>query len=182
LPTTYLNASPPIPATTNPTQWSTQHRNSFVRIDADGLEAVCGETAARPSFLLGDIESPSGLSKGLWGSLCVAQADHPFSGGIYFEVEIVNDGEKQVVGIGLSNGIASLDGLPGWLGHQSWGYHGDDGGVYVASSNYQQTEYEKYGKGDILHQKWEEAGLVFSPGSCTNLTSMTITIRLSIQE
>ena len=47
----------------------------------------------------------------------------------YFEVEIVDAGQRGYIGVGLSGRAVNLGRLPGWE-RSSWGYHGDDGMVF----------------------------------------------------
>lgn len=48
--------------------------------------------------------------------------------GNYFEVTVMNPGEKTTIGIGLAdpNVFPATKQMPGWVDH-SYGYHGDDG-------------------------------------------------------
>eukprot|EP00210_Caulerpa_lentillifera_P006479 g6191.t1 len=57
--------------------------------------------------------------------------DCPFH---YFEVTIVNEGMKGLIGVGYSGFDVKLDRLPGWDPH-SFGYHGDDGNIFGGSGN-----------------------------------------------
>jgi ankyrin repeat protein len=63
----------------NPTSWSTAHRNPFVQLDDTGLEAAC--TVVTSSV-------PVHTAALRHRRFCV-QADHPFSGTIYFEVKVL---------------------------------------------------------------------------------------------
>ena len=51
----------------------------------------------------------------------------------YFEVEIVSQGERCAVGIGVGAYDNHLYGMPGWTA-QSFGYHSDDGGLFHQNS------------------------------------------------
>ncbi|KAF4946652.1 hypothetical protein FGADI_11041 [Fusarium gaditjirri] len=57
---------------------------------------------------------------------CVPPDNKPF----YFEIEIHNDSASHIVGIGFCGLNNDENGFPGWR-HRSWGYHGDDGGLYI---------------------------------------------------
>ena len=48
--------------------------------------------------------------------------------GNYFEVTVMNPGEKTTIGVGLANPdvFPPTKQMPGWVDH-SYGYHGDDG-------------------------------------------------------
>lgn len=60
------------------------------------------------------------------------RADHPVPKDCpfyYFEVTVVNEGMKGLIGVGFSGVDVKLDRLPGWDPH-SYGYHGDDGNIF----------------------------------------------------
>jgi hypothetical protein len=63
------------------------------------------------------------------------------------------------IGLGLSNGIAPLDAMPGWGQHLWWGYHGDDGGAFDSDSH--SVEYETYCKGDIVGCGVDQQGRLY---------------------
>ncbi|SPJ88726.1 uncharacterized protein FTOL_12620 [Fusarium torulosum] len=57
---------------------------------------------------------------------CVSPYDKSF----YFEIEIHNDSVSHIVGIGFCGANNDKNEFPGWR-HRSWGYHGNDGGLYI---------------------------------------------------
>ncbi|KAA8909380.1 concanavalin A-like lectin/glucanase domain-containing protein [Sphaerosporella brunnea] len=122
----------------NPTMWSTEHRNPFIQLDGAGVEATCPEIAS---------SVPAHNAAIRTRHFCI-QADHPFSGRIYFEVLILSKAIENEIGIGLSSGICPLDAMPGWGNFNWWGYHGDDGMIY--NSDAQKARYETFGEGDIV--------------------------------
>jgi hypothetical protein len=84
---------------------------------------------------------------------------------MYFEVTIISDAIERylfpkpwfhsvadnngsMVALGLSSGMAPLNGLPGSGEHLWWGYHGSDGGIFY--SGRRQVSYEAYYKGDVV--------------------------------
>ncbi|KAI3587286.1 hypothetical protein IWW34DRAFT_875 [Fusarium oxysporum f. sp. albedinis] len=60
---------------------------------------------------------------------CVSPDDKSF----YFEIKIHNDSPSHIVGIGFRGSHDDEAEFPGWE-HRSWGYHGDDGGLYIEGS------------------------------------------------
>lgn len=76
--------------------------------------------------------------------------------GNYFEVTIMNPGEKTTIGVGLADPdvFPATKQMPGWVDH-SYGYHGDDG--------------RKFGRGktDSIWPTWMDGDVVgcgFDPG------------------
>ncbi|KAF8515424.1 hypothetical protein BDD12DRAFT_871367 [Trichophaea hybrida] len=53
-----------------------------------------------------------------------------------------------------------MDAMPGWPGHQWWGYHGDDGNIFFNSGSSGIT-YEKYGQGDVIGYGLDLQGGIF---------------------
>ncbi|KAG5754659.1 hypothetical protein H9Q70_002679 [Fusarium xylarioides] len=49
----------------------------------------------------------------------------------YFEVTVHEDSESKILGIGFSHSNTDRDSMPGWY-PGSWGYHGDDGLLYIS--------------------------------------------------
>ncbi|KAG5804164.1 hypothetical protein H9Q71_011248 [Fusarium xylarioides] len=49
----------------------------------------------------------------------------------YFEVTVHEDSESKILGIGFSHFNTDRDSMPGWY-PGSWGYHGDDGLLYIS--------------------------------------------------
>ncbi|KAF0361847.1 SPRY-domain-containing protein [Gigaspora margarita] len=56
----------------------------------------------------------------------------PEVGLYYFEIKVIDKGERGCIGIGLTKGHIPLDRMPGWE-QESIGYHGDDGLLYLQS-------------------------------------------------
>ena len=65
----------------------------------------------------------------------------------YFEVEIVDGGENDAIGIGIthSDRFTRSGYMPGW--NHDFGYHGNNGKMYV---NEEYIEAELYTKGDVV--------------------------------
>lgn len=57
-----------------------------------------------------------------------ASASRSANSGNYFEVTVMNPGEKTTIGVGLADPdvFPAIKQMPGWVDH-SYGYHGDDG-------------------------------------------------------
>jgi len=73
----------------------------------------------------------------------------------YFEVAIVNEGAKGLIGIGLSGKDVNLARLPGWDEH-SFGYHGDDGNMFPGRG--QGTLFgPTFTKDDVIGCYWNRA-------------------------
>ena len=64
----------------------------------------------------------------------MVRADRPITrkGQFYFEVLIVNSGIDQEIGVGICTKASQVNIQPGWDGF-SFGYHGDDGGIFCES-------------------------------------------------
>ncbi|KFY46704.1 hypothetical protein V494_00368 [Pseudogymnoascus sp. VKM F-4513 (FW-928)] len=79
-------------------------------------------------------------------------ANHPIpipSQNFYFEIEVLDEGKSDIIGIGLATEDSPRIGMPGWRS-TSWGYHGDDGEIF--HGGYWGKDYadQKYGKGDFV--------------------------------
>ncbi|GBE78657.1 SPRY-domain-containing protein [Sparassis crispa] len=98
-----------------PTRWSDQDRLPTLSVSADGREL----TFSGPSCV-GDRESAAARAN---------YAIPPACGIYYYEVEILNKGNKGHISIGFASGEVRLSRLPGWEKH-SWGYHADDGWAF----------------------------------------------------
>ncbi|KAI8655590.1 Protein SSH4 [Fusarium keratoplasticum] len=73
------------------------------------------------------------LSMGSWHT-CI-RSDHsipPSNKYFYFEVEVLQDSVSQIFGIGFCRLNDSDDQMPGWF-KGSWGYHGDNGKLFIES-------------------------------------------------
>ncbi|RTE82800.1 hypothetical protein BHE90_002705 [Fusarium euwallaceae] len=82
-----------------------------------------------------DVEVTEGQWYGLYRRRACIRSDHsiPPSGKyFYFEVEVLGDSESGVVGIGFCGSSNLDDQMPGWF-KGSWGYHGDDGRLFIES-------------------------------------------------
>ncbi|KAE9380875.1 ankyrin, partial [Stipitochalara longipes BDJ] len=78
-------------------------------------------------------------------------SDHPVPPAqkYYFEIEVIS-GSEDNLGIGFGGKFSALDQMPGWEA-DTWGLHGDNGGIYHAGGIYKQKSDEwKYGKGDVV--------------------------------
>ena len=99
-----------------PSRWNDQDKYPGLDISNGGLDIRYSGAASKA-----DIEAAS------------VRADFPMSpacGIYYFEVTITSKSKDTAIAIGFSTADASLERLPGWETH-SWGYHGDDGKVFV---------------------------------------------------
>ncbi|CAM9656017.1 unnamed protein product, partial [Choristocarpus tenellus] len=67
----------------------------------------------------------------------------------YFEVTIVNPGEKTMIGVGLADQdhFPATKHMPGWIDH-SYGYHGDDGRKFGPGST--EGTWDKWQDGDVI--------------------------------
>ncbi|KAG5743576.1 hypothetical protein H9Q70_013714 [Fusarium xylarioides] len=78
-------------------------------------------------------------------------SDHPIPPGInfYFEVSVLEHGDRCVC-IGLGRGGCDVDRMPGW-DPDTWGLHGDNGGLYHDDGDARQTSSEReFGAGDTI--------------------------------
>ncbi|KDQ54931.1 hypothetical protein JAAARDRAFT_354484 [Jaapia argillacea MUCL 33604] len=140
-----------------PTRWSDQDRHPNLSVGGDGRDL-----------------SYNGPSSSGEKDAAAARTNHPIPpacGIYYYEVEIVNKGQKGHISIGcvplliltfgyvllrnltfgacrLGAGDVRLSRLPGWERH-SWGYHGDDGYSFAAEKT--GTPYgPRFENGDII--------------------------------
>lgn len=66
----------------------------------------------------------------------------------YFEMKVIDEGDKGLMEIGLTNKFSKLNRMPGW-GTNSIGYHGDNGKIYNGRKI--GSEYgPSFGVGDIV--------------------------------
>ncbi|RYP47734.1 hypothetical protein DL768_006270 [Monosporascus sp. mg162] len=134
-----------------PSAWSTDDSNKFkdMTVSGDGLQLT--------SRL-----DPSRWERGF------CRANHPVPFGMtryYYEITVAQAAfTDSVIALGFTNRYTLLDNLPGWqdCGGPSWGYHGDDGGVfeYSSTSDYPHTTGPKWGMGDTVG-----CGIDFSRGT-----------------
>ena len=67
-----------------------------------------------------------------------------------------------LVAIGLSNGICRFNSMPGWYTPAKWGYHGDDGGVYINQGDLNtDRNYGLYEKDDTIGCGVDDDGYIF---------------------
>lgn len=85
------------------------------------------------------------------------RADNPIpASGVavyYFEVTVLEEGERGNIGLGICNGVVQLEKMPGWEGG-SFGYHGDDGNVFKESGQNGIKYGPKYGTDDVVGCVW----------------------------
>ncbi len=78
----------------------------------------------------------------------------------YFEVELIDAGPKQMVGIGL-HPSGSICGMVGWQPN-SYGYHADDGSLRNAMVSHVKINDNVCRTGDVMGCGWKkELGLVY---------------------
>ncbi|RYP70657.1 hypothetical protein DL769_004903 [Monosporascus sp. CRB-8-3] len=134
-----------------PSAWSTDDSNKFknMTISEDGLE----------------LTNP--LDSSRWeGGFC--RANHPVPFGMtryYYEITVTQATITDcMVALGFTNRYTLLDNMPGWsdCGGPSWGYHGDDGGLfeYTSTSDHVHSIGPKWGMGDTVG-----CGIDFSRGT-----------------
>ncbi|KAI8586420.1 concanavalin A-like lectin/glucanase domain-containing protein [Geranomyces variabilis] len=102
---------------TVPTQWNALQKSEYLDLSADGH---------RISY------TGPGLTDAQAGSILSNHPIPPKCEVFYYEVEIISKGLDGYIGIGLCTLDMYLNRLPGWMEH-SWGYHGDDGCVFLGS-------------------------------------------------
>ncbi|CAG8466920.1 11257_t:CDS:10 [Diversispora eburnea] len=94
----------PIPL---PTQWSVYDSSSYIKVTNNGLGLRCTDNSDAASI----------------------RTDHPIprkAGLFYYEIDIMNKGDKGFIGLGLGLKDVLLDKMPG--------YHGDNGLIYIQHS------------------------------------------------
>ncbi|KAF5012140.1 hypothetical protein FDECE_1789 [Fusarium decemcellulare] len=72
----------------------------------------------------------------------------------YFEIEVLQESASQDLGVGFCGSGSSDDQLPGWF-QRSWGYHGDDGGLFIESGSRHSPSPDfgpagMFGSGDVV--------------------------------
>ncbi|KAF8530934.1 hypothetical protein JB92DRAFT_2854373 [Gautieria morchelliformis] len=100
-----------------PTRWSDRDRCPNLSVSVDGRDLTF-----------------HGPNSGGDKDAAAARTDHPIPaacGIYYYEIEIVDKGQKGHISIGFGTDTVRLSRLPGWEG-QSWGYHGDDGKSFAS--------------------------------------------------
>ena len=112
--------------------WSKLDKHDLLEIRKNGTEIVyCGHGGYRYSMV---------------------RADRPITrkGQFYFEVLIVNGGEWNTdIGVGICTKASKVTRFPGWDTF-SFGYHGDDGGIFCESETAAFQTGEKFGSGDEI--------------------------------
>ena len=73
----------------------------------------------------------------------------PRSGKFYFEVLILNSGEKDEIGVGVCCKNYPVNRQPGW-NPLSIGYHGDDGGIFIESGQKIFSTNELFTAGNVI--------------------------------
>ncbi|CAG8568280.1 10866_t:CDS:2 [Scutellospora calospora] len=105
-----------------PTCWNPHDRAPYVSVLEDGVSLE----------YIGTQEYRPGRN---WIDASSIRTDFPVCpevGLYYFEIKVIDKGERGCIGIGLTKGHIPLDRMPGWE-HESIGYHGDDGLLYLQS-------------------------------------------------
>ncbi|KZT68756.1 SPRY-domain-containing protein [Daedalea quercina L-15889] len=117
-----------------PTRWSEQDRGAVLSISQDGREVTfCG------SSFTGEKDSAAARTNFPIPPAC---------GIYYYEVEVMQRGQKGHISVGFSAGNVRLTRLPGWES-QSWGYHADDGWCFAGTK--EGTPYgPTFDSGDII--------------------------------
>ncbi|CAG8697084.1 8339_t:CDS:2, partial [Cetraspora pellucida] len=103
-----------------PTRWNSHDRAPYVSVLEDGVSLE----------YIGTQEYRPGRN---WIDASSIRTDFPVLpevGLYYFEIKVIDKGERGCIGIGLTKGHIPLDRMPGWE-QESIGYHGDDGLLYL---------------------------------------------------
>ena len=111
--------------------WSKLDKHDSLEIRKNGTEIVyCGHGGHRYGMV---------------------RADRPIikKGQFYFEVLIVNSGKNQAIGVGICTKASQVTKFPGW-DEFSFGYHGDDGGIFCESGTATFKTEEKFESGDEI--------------------------------
>ncbi|RYP72983.1 hypothetical protein DL770_007863 [Monosporascus sp. CRB-9-2] len=134
-----------------PSAWSTDDSNKFkdMTVSEDGLE-------------LTSPLDPSRWERGF------CRANHPVPFGMtryYYEITVTHASfTDSVIALGFTNRYTLLYNMPGWQDCRgpSWGYHGDDGGLfeYSSTSDYAHSTGPRWGMGDTVG-----CGIDFSRGT-----------------
>ena len=112
--------------------WSKLDKHDLLEIRKKGTEIV----------YLGQRYDPAAM----------VRADRPITrkGQFYFEVLIVNGGEWNTdIAVGICTKASKVTRFPGW-DTCSFGYHGDDGGIYCESETVPFKTEEKFESGDEI--------------------------------
>ncbi|KAH3958115.1 hypothetical protein HBH92_210860 [Parastagonospora nodorum] len=72
----------------------------------------------------------------------------------YFEVTVLNEPVSKILGLGFCNKRYPTGGMPGWY-RSSWGYHGDDGAIFLNNANSDFSYYKKESPSDDFGAKGE---------------------------
>lgn len=100
-----------------PTRWSEQDRHTSLTVSTNGRDLTYHGPAASSER-----------------EAAAARTNHPIPpacGVFYYEVKIIQKGQRGFISIGFSAPDVKLYRLPGWE-KRSWGYHGDDGCSFAA--------------------------------------------------
>ncbi|XXH00935.1 hypothetical protein Hte_007286 [Hypoxylon texense] len=118
-----------------PSQWSVDHSS------ADG-------EMSEENRLWLQYSSKSAVSD---VEIVTARSDHPIppSQRFYFEINVIK-GSKESLGIGFGHSNYSKGRMPGW-DDSSWGFHGNNGGMYHADGYWKANNTDwKYGTDDCV--------------------------------
>ncbi|ODV90179.1 hypothetical protein CANCADRAFT_102799 [Tortispora caseinolytica NRRL Y-17796] len=105
-----------------PHRWSTNDIATLVSVSADGLEAKLG------------IPPPNSKNELEPAAIRTTDPIPPQCGVFYFEITVVAKPPDGCVSLGLSGSKTPLSRLAG-CDTDSWGYHGDDGHIYVCQGS-----------------------------------------------
>ncbi|GES88226.1 ran-binding proteins 9/10 homolog isoform X2 [Rhizophagus clarus] len=126
-----------------PTIWNINDKSDRLSVDSDGLGVK----------YTGPLENHA----------AIIRTNHPIPPQcrmFYFEVDIVDEGKYEIIGIGFCTNKIILDSrMPGW-DDESWGYHSDDGKFYNCN-----------GYGDLYGPLFKTGDTI---GCCLNFRNNTV--------
>lgn len=123
---------------TLPTRWNDSDRHASIHISISGSELT---------FMGGQGNLNGVDNKDEAAAARTNNSIPPICGVYYYEVEVLDRGNKGHIGVGFATKQHKTTKMPGWESH-SWGYHADDGRLF--SSEGEQPFGPRFSTGDVV--------------------------------
>ncbi|KAG8931910.1 hypothetical protein FRC01_000600 [Tulasnella sp. 417] len=123
---------------TLPTRWNDSDRHASIHINIAGTELT---------FMGGQGNINGVDNKEEAAAARTNNSIPPICGVYYYEVEVLDRGNKGHIGVGFATKQHKTTKMPGWESH-SWGYHADDGRLFTSEG--EQPFGPRFSAGDVV--------------------------------